>query len=109
MFEVKTEVNFSDGGMSPILERQQSGGGRVSSQKRSQGLICSGRAAKKVPPGMRKLVRHTTLAIISLDKEGSEDFNDEDTIWPAPNDAEKIVSFSDNQLYDDMAVDVESG
>ena len=92
VFEVKTEVNFSDGGgggMSPILERQQS-----ELSKRPN-----------IPPGKRRLVRHTTLAIISLDKEeGSGDFNEEDSIWPTPED--KIVTV--NKAYNEMAVNNQS-
>ena len=94
VFEVKTEVNFSDGGgggMSPILER------KLSELSKSP----------KIPPGKRRLVRHTTLAIISLDKEeGSGDFNEED-IWPTPEEAaDKIVSV--NQAYNEMAVNDQS-
>ena len=91
MFEVKTEVNFSDGGgggMSPILERQ------LSELSKSP----------KIPPGKRRLVRHTTLAIISLDKEeGSGDFNEEDNISQTPEEAvDNTVSF--NQAYNKMEV-----
>ena len=95
VFEVKTEVNFSDGGgggMSPILERQ------LSELSKSP----------KIPPGKRRLVRHTTLAIISLDKEeGSGDFNVEDNIWPTSEEAaDKIVPV--NQAYNEMAVNDQS-
>ena len=103
MFEVKTEVNFSDGGMSPILERQRSENNTT--VKSPGGVVVTAGRARKVPPGKRRLVRHTTLAIISLDKEGCED----DSIWPTSEEADTIVSFSDNQIYNDMAANVEPG